>query len=274
MTRLARTSDGTAMLGAADGFVPLAAAHEDIHRVEEALPRAAAGALRPTAGRSRPIPAEDLRFGTPLESVGTVWGVGLNFSGHAADLEAAQPEEPASFIKPSEATTGPGGPIRLPSREQSERVTAEAELGVVIGRTCHGVRATSADAVIAGYLPVIDVTAEDILDRNPRYLTKAKAFDSFLVLGPTILTPDTMSSPEDMEVRTVINGATEAGNTIDVMQFSPQELVARLSAITTLHPGDVICTGTPGSAQITTGDVVRAEVDEVGAVSASVVRAD
>lgn len=274
MTRLARNADGTAMLGTAEGFVPLAAAHEDIRRVEDALPRAAAGALRPTAARASPIPTEALRFGAPLESVGTVWGIGLNFSGHAADLDETQPAEPASFIKPSEATTGPGGPIRLPPTDVSERVTAEAELGVVIGRTCEGVSAASAEAVIAGYLPVIDVTAEDILDRNPRYLTKAKAFDSFLVLGPTILTSDSLSSWEDLEVGTVVNGATEAANTIDAMEFSPRELVARLSAITTLHPGDVICTGTPGAAQVTPGDVVRAEVGEVGTVSASVVRAD
>lgn len=271
MTRLARTADGTAMLGTVAGFVPLTAAHEDIQRVRAALPRAAAGELRPSATSATPIDGGTLRFGSPLESVGTVWGIGLNFADHAADLEEPQPHEPASFIKPPGSVTGPGGPIRLPPSEHSERITAEAELAVVIGRTCQGVTAGSAAAVIAGYVPVIDVTAEDVLERNPRYLTKAKAFDSFLVLGPSILTTDSIGTPNDLEVRTVVNGATAARNTVDGMQFSPHDLVARLSAITTLHPGDVICTGTPGAAEIEPEDVVRAEIDEVGSVSASVV---
>lgn len=274
MTRLARSADGAPVLGRSEGFVPLAAAHEDIQSVRDALPRAAAGALRPNAARATPIPGGDLRFGAPLNPVGTLWGIGLNFAAHAADLEATQPTEPASFIMPPETATGPGGPIRLPPSQHSERVTAEAELGVVIGRTCHDVSEASAESVIAGYLPVIDVTAEDILDRNPRYLTTAKAFDSFLVLGPTILTRDSVDSLEGLEVRTRVNGTTTAHNTIEAMQFSPEQLVAKLSGVTTLHPGDIICTGTPGAAGIDTGDVVRAEVDDVGAVSASVVAPD
>lgn len=99
------------------------------------------------------------------------------------------PDEPASFFKPASALTGPAGPIRLPPAELTDRVTAEAELAVVIGRTCTDVPESCVEEVVAGYVPVLDVTAEDVLERNPRFLTRAKSFDTFLVLGPAVVVP-------------------------------------------------------------------------------------
>lgn len=271
MTRLARSADGRALLGTDEGFVPLAAAHEDLGTVEAALPRAASDALRPTAATATPIPGDQIRFGRPLKAPGTLWGIGLNFTDHAADLEEAVPDEPASFTMPSDVATGPGGPIRLPPKDQTAEVTAEAELAVVIGRTCQGVDVDEVSGVIAGYLPVIDVTAADILDRNPRFLTRAKAFDSFLVMGPHIVSTRSIESLADVQIRTLVNGTVEAENAIGEMRFSPHEIVAKLSDVATLQPGDVICTGTPGSHPIDTGDVVRAAILGVGTVSSSVV---
>jgi len=104
-------------------------------------------------------------------------GIGLNYLDHAKDLNAPHPTEPASFMKGDNTIIGFRDPISLPS--QSKRVTAEAELAVVIGKTCKGVSENEAMSCVAGFCLVIDMTAEDILQRNPRFLTKAKNFDTF-----------------------------------------------------------------------------------------------
>jgi 2-keto-4-pentenoate hydratase/2-oxohepta-3-ene-1,7-dioic acid hydratase in catechol pathway len=170
-------------------------------------------------------------------------------------------------------------------------VTAEAELAVVIGRTCRGVPVEEVGDVVAGYLPVIDLTAEDVLQRNPRFLTRAKGFDTFLVCGPQIAVldagaetdggeetardaepGDTLTDLDDLSVRTIVNEEVVAENTVSNMHASPTELVSFCSRSATLRPGDVISTGTPGASVIEPGDTVRAEVDRVGGVSAPVVR--
>lgn len=270
MTRLARSVDGEALVGDEAGFVPLSAADPSLDGVNDAL--RAPGLPDPAAATAERVPAERIRFARPVDPIGKLWGIGLNYAEHAADLDEERPDEPASFLKPATAATGPGGPVRLPPREQSDRVTAEAELAVVVGRTARRVGVEDADDVIAGYAPIIDVTAEDVLERNPRYLTRAKSFDTFLVFGPWIETLGPGESLSEIEVRTVVNGEVKARNTVDRMLFDPRELVAFHSEVMTLEPGDVISTGTPGAHPIEPGDAVRAEVDRVGVASADVVR--
>jgi 2-keto-4-pentenoate hydratase/2-oxohepta-3-ene-1,7-dioic acid hydratase in catechol pathway len=272
VARLARSATGEVLVGDEEGFVPLAAADPALESVDDGLRVAPAGLPDPgdaTADRRRPA---DLAFGSPLPDPGKLWGIGLNYAEHAEDLDEVRPDEPASFMKPGTAATGPGGPIRLPPTEQSDRVTAEAELAVVIGRTCRDVAAEDADDVIAGFLPVIDMTAEDILERNPRFLTRAKSFDSFLVFGPWLTTTDEFDQLDDVEVRTVVDGEVKSRNVVANMLFDPHELVSFHSKVMTLQPGDVISTGTPGAYPIEPGNVVRAEVDGLGSVEADVVR--
>ncbi|OYR84154.1 fumarylacetoacetate hydrolase, partial [Halorubrum ezzemoulense] len=140
MKYLARTATGEPLLGDEEGYVPLGAVEPDLETVGDALPRAAAGDLGDVAdATANPVPAGDVSFGAPLESFGKLWGIGLNYEEHAGDLDEQRPDEPASFMKPRSVLTGPGGPIRLPPESQSERVTAEAELAVVMGRTCRNV---------------------------------------------------------------------------------------------------------------------------------------
>ncbi|MFC6863972.1 fumarylacetoacetate hydrolase family protein [Halomicroarcula sp. GCM10025817] len=272
MRYLARTADGTPMLGDDRGYVPLEAAVPDAESIRDVLPTAPDTLPDPETAPARRVPAAHLSFGAPLADPGKLFGIGLNYADHAADLDEDAPSEPASFFKPATAATGPGGPIRLPPADISDRVTAEAELGVVIGRTCRDVEAASADQVIAGYLPVIDVTAEDVLRRNPRFLTRAKSFDTFLVLGPHIAVPDRGTDLSDVEVRTVVNDEPRARNVVANMHVPPRELVAFHSRVMTLEPGDVISTGTPGAHVVRPGDRVRAEVDRFGSVDAAVVR--
>lgn len=261
------------MLGDEDGYVPLSSADSSLTTIHDALPLAATGDLpTPDEASATRIPEEHLSFAAPLERPGKLWGIGLNYADHASDLNEDRPTEPASFMKPATTATGPGGPIRLPPRDISDRVTAEAELALVIGRTCSDVDESDADDVIAGYLPVIDMTAEDVLERNPRFLTRAKSFDSFLVFGPSVVTTDRVGSLADLSVRTVVNDEVAAENEIRNMMTRPRELVAFHSRVMTLEPGDVISTGTPGAKHITPGDSVRAEVERVGTVASDVVR--
>jgi 2-keto-4-pentenoate hydratase/2-oxohepta-3-ene-1,7-dioic acid hydratase in catechol pathway len=269
---LARTATGSPQVGDDDGFVPLSAAYPDAGTVRDVLPEAPGGLVAPDETPATRVPRDHLTLGTALPDPGKLFGIGLNYADHAADLSEDAPDEPASFFKPSTAATGPGGPIRLPPTDVSERVTAEAELAVVVGRTCRNVAVDEVDDVIAGFVPVIDVTAEDVLQRNPRFLTRSKSFDSFIVLGPHVAVPGPGTDLSDIEVRTVVNGTVTARNVVDNMHFSPRELIAFHSEVMTLEPGDVVSTGTPGAEPVHPGDHVRAEVDAFGAVEADVVR--
>lgn len=188
-----------------------------------------------------------------------IWGIGLNYVEHAADLsETAPSEEPASFLKPDTALIGPGDAIRIP--EQSHRTTAEAELGLVIGATCRDVSEADAPGVVAGFTTVLDMTAEDILERNPRYLTRAKSFDTFFSFGPELVTVDEVDDVAALEVCTAVNGERRRANVVANMTFRPWWLVAFHSRVMTLLPGDIISTGTPGAAVIRPGDVATCHV--------------
>ncbi|WP_135806412.1 fumarylacetoacetate hydrolase family protein [Halorussus marinus] len=273
MRYLARTADGAPLIGDEEGFVPLGAADPDLSTIEEALARAPDGLPDPAAAPAERVPEEELAFGLPLDRPGKLWGIGLNYADHAEDLDEVRPEEPASFLKPPSTATGPGGPIRLPDADVTDRITAEAELGVVVGRRCSSVAEDEFADVVAGFVPIIDMTAEDILERNPRFLTRAKSFDTFLVAGPYVAVPDSPEAfMEKVRVRTVVNDETVSENTLDGMLFEPPELLSYLSESTTFAPGDVISTGTPGAGVIEDGDEARAAVEPIGDLSADVVR--
>lgn len=269
--RLARSQEGRPLLGDENGFVPLKSALPSAS-VDEALERAAAGSLPEVdAATASPVEPDGLQFAPPLERPGKIWCIGLNYRGHADDLDEDRPEAPGSFMKPATTLTGPGGPVRRPPEDLAGRVTGEAELGIVIGRTCKDVSVDEVDRVVAGWVTVIDVTAEDVFQKNTRFLTRSKSFDTFLVVGPWIETALPVSALGDLEVRTIVDGQVRAANTVDAMAFSPAELVAYHSRVMTLEPGDLITTGTPGAHPIEPGCTVRAEVDRVGTVDANVV---
>lgn len=213
--------------------------------------------LEDLSGRS--IPVSDLSYAPLYRRPRKIWGIGLNYVEHAGDLDEAAPsEEPASFMRPDTAIVGPEDEIRLP--RQSQRVTVEAELGVVIGREAKEVPEEDAPSVVAGFTTVLDVTAEDILRKNPRYLTRAKSFDTFFSFGPHLLTPDEVGEIDELEVSTVLNGEVRRSNTVSNMTFSPYWLVAFHSRVMTLLPGDIISTGTPGAVQIESGDVAECRI--------------
>jgi 2-keto-4-pentenoate hydratase/2-oxohepta-3-ene-1,7-dioic acid hydratase in catechol pathway len=200
-----------------------------------------------------------------------IWGIGLNYVEHAGDLQERAPsEEPASFMRPDTTIVGPGEEVVLPA--QSERVTAEAELALIIGREAKDVPEEDAPSVIAGFTTVLDMTAEDILRRNPRYLTRAKSFDTFFSFGPELVTPDEIADLEALEVSTILNGEIRRTNTVSNMTFSPWWLVSFHSRVMTLLPGDVISTGTPGAVVIQDGDVAECRITGFEPLSNPIVR--
>ena len=206
------------------------------------------------------IPRERVVYGPLYRRPRKIWGIGLNYVEHAADLKEVSPsQEPASFMKPDTTIIGLGDVIRLP--EQSRRTTGEAELGVIIGREARDVSEEEAPSVVAGLTTVIDMTAEDILDKNPRFLTRAKSFDTFFSFGPHMVTLDEVDDIEALEVSTVINGELHRKNLVSNMTFSPWFLVSFHSKVMTLVPGDIISTGTPGAVVIRDGDRVSCEID-------------
>ena len=138
----------------------------------------------------RPLAFADIEPRLPWPDPPKIWCIGLNYKSHAEDIQAVQPEEPGSFMKPASCMFQPGGTIILPPPEISSDVDAEGELGVIIGRRCRFVPADQAHQVIYGYTTTLDLTALDILRKNPRYLTRAKSIDTFFSFGPVIVTSD------------------------------------------------------------------------------------
>lgn len=208
------------------------------------------------------LDAGSVRYGPLYRHPRKILGIGLNYRDHAADLNAPYPTEPASFMKCDNTIIGPADPIVLPS--QSERVTAEAEIGVIIGRTCRFVSESDAPAYIAGYCLILDMTAEDILQRNPRFLTRSKNFDTFFSFGPELITPDEVADVLKVKVGTWNNGKLHRENEVANMAFPPFYLVSFHSHVATMYPGDIISTGTPGAVVIRDGDVAECRIEGLG----------
>ena len=159
----------------------------------------------------------------------------MNYVEHAGDLEETAPaEEPASFMRPDTTIIGPGEDIQLP--EQSERVTGEAEFGLVIGCEARDVSEEEAPAVVAGLTAILDMIAEDILRKNLRYLTRAKSFGTFFSFGPQLVTLDEVGEILNLTVATVLNGEVRRENVVSNMTFSPWFLDSFRSKVMTLLP--------------------------------------
>ncbi|QOY38251.1 fumarylacetoacetate hydrolase family protein [Anaerobacillus isosaccharinicus] len=206
------------------------------------------------------IATGDIEYAPLYRRPRKIWGIGLNYVEHASDLKEKAPNtEPASFMKPDTTIIGPNDTIEIPY--QSERTTAESELGVIIGKSCKDVSEEEASTVIAGFTTIIDMTAEDILEKNPRYLTRSKSFDTFFSFGPQLVTPDEVKNVLKLSVSTVINGQVHRKNVISNMTFNPWHLVSFHSKVMSLLPGDIISTGTPGAIHINDGDVVECQID-------------
>ena len=188
--------------------------------------------------------------------------VGLNYRDHAAEQHKPLPAEPMIFIKPSTSVIGPGDPIVLPPG--AGRVDHEAEAGVVIGRRAWRVPEEEAGDYIFGITCVNDVTARELQRKDIQY-TRAKGFDTFAPVGPCIATGLDYAGPNGLRVEGLVNGAVRQASSTRELIFSIHRLVAFISSVMTLLPGDIISTGTPaGIGPLSPGDTVTVRVEGVG----------
>ena len=192
--------------------------------------------------------------------------VGKNYADHAAEMGGEVPAEPVIFLKPNTTVIGDGDNIVLPT--QSSNVHYEAELAVVIGALAKNVDPARADEVIFGYTCANDVTARDLQNSDGQW-TRAKSFDTFCPLGPWI---ETELEPTSLAISTELNDETKQdGNTKDLVRTA-REMVAWISQVMTLVPGDVILTGTPaGVGPMVDGDVVSVTIEDIGTLTNPVV---
>ena len=205
---------------------------------------------------------EQVRLLSPVFPTKVV-GVGVNYACHAEQTGRPPPRTPIMFMKPSTAVIGPGKPIVLPAG--SEEVHHEAEMAVVMGKVARNVAAEDALGTVLGYTAGNDVTARD-LERQDEQWVRAKGFDTFCPLGPAI---ETEYDPRnDFSIECLVNGEVRQAASIDDMIFGVPELIAFVSSVMTLLPGDVILTGTPsGAGPIRDGDQVEVTLEGVGALS-------
>ncbi|MEQ6902562.1 fumarylacetoacetate hydrolase family protein [Nocardioides sp. YIM 152588] len=209
---------------------------------------------------------DQVRLLAPVLPRSKVVGIGRNYAAHAAEMGNEVPEEPLFFLKPNTSVVGPGDAIYYP--RQSQNVHYEGELAVVIGRICRDVPAENATDVIYGYTIANDVTARD-LQRSDVQFTRAKGFDSFCPLGPWIETDlDPNDFSEGRKVQTYLNGdLVQDGTTADMVHDIPS-LIAHVSSVMTLLPGDVILTGTPeGVGPMNIDDEVEVTVEGLGSLT-------
>ncbi len=218
------------------------------------------GEAKLKGGMGTGVARKDAVFAPLYRHPRKIWGIGLNYREHAGDLDEKPPTaEPASFMKPDTSIVGDGDEILLP--KLSQRTTGEAELGLVFGKRCRDVAREDWQSVLAGYTTIVDMTAEDILRRNPRNLTQCKSFDTFFSFGPYLYSTDEIADVAGTRVTTVHNGAEHASNTVANMTFPPDFLVGYHSQIMTMLPGDVISTGTPGAAVLADGDTIECRIE-------------
>jgi 2-keto-4-pentenoate hydratase/2-oxohepta-3-ene-1,7-dioic acid hydratase in catechol pathway len=186
--------------------------------------------------------------------------VGLNYADHAEETDSEIPDRPLLFLKGPNALAAHGDTVDLP--EDKERTDHEAELGVVIGQQCRKVPEDRAEEVIAGYTCVNDLSNRDDQRKEQNWI-RGKAFDNAAPIGPVVATPDEL--PDDAEISLTVNGERRQHSTLEKMIFSVPELIAEITDLVTLEPGDVVATGTPsGVSPLSDGDTVEVTVEGVG----------
>ena len=206
------------------------------------------------------IHVDEVQLLAPVEP-SKIIAIGRNYVAHAEEHQAEVPEIPLTFLKPPSAVIGPGAAIHIPP--QSKQVEHEAELAIVIGKKGRWIDIDKSEDYILGYTIGNDVTARD-LQKNDLLWTRAKGFDTFAPLGPWI---ETDFDPSDAIITCRVNGIIRQMDSTRDMVFTVKKLVAFISSIMTLYPGDVILTGTPeGVGSLKEGDEVEINIEGIGSL--------
>jgi 2-keto-4-pentenoate hydratase/2-oxohepta-3-ene-1,7-dioic acid hydratase in catechol pathway len=255
-----------------------------IHDVTDALGARDVGGLLARHGPTPPIDVPDgepldsitVRWLAPLQRPGKIICVGLNYHDHCREQGVEPPAYPMLFAKFANAVADPGAPVVRP--RATEQLDLECELAVIVGRRLARANRDEARAAIFGYTILNDVTMRD-LQREDRQWLRAKGSDGFAPIGPLVVTADELPDPQRLALRSSVNGETWQDSSTAEMVFDVSTLLAFASRTITLEPGDLIATGTPAGVghfadpprYVAGGDVMRCEIDGIGAIENPVV---
>ena len=223
------------------------------------------------------VPLSEIRILAPIGRPGKIIGIGLNYGDHAEETGAELPERPIVFSKYPNTIVGPGDEVRIPPI--TEQADYEAELAVIIGQEAKNVSAEEALEYVFGYMCCNDVSSRDLQFAEGGQWTRSKSIDTFAPTRPYIATRDEVPDPQNLSVRSLVNGEVmQDGHTSDMI-FPVAEIIAFLSTGMTLVPGDIIATGTPagvGFARdpkvfLKDGDEVTIEVEGLGTLTNPVI---
>jgi len=247
----------------------------DMKYVEEAEEILESAANKAIEYASRPI--DTVTPLAPIPFPGKIICLGLNYRDHATEQNAALPDEPIIFMKPRTAIIGPNESIVKPSFVK--QLDYEAELAIVIGRRAKNVSVSEAKSHIFGYTILNDVSARDIQFKDKQW-TRGKSFDTFAPMGPYVTTTSELQDTSSLTIRTWVNLELRQNSSTKNMVFSVYEITHHLSRVMTLEPCDVIATGTPAGVGFALkpqpkflqgGDIVRIEIEKVGALENKVI---
>jgi len=233
---------------------------EDVFAFEgNVLERLASGDRTPARGEAFPL--SEVTLLAPVPRPRAIFGIGLNYAAHATEGGRDAPEAPIVFMKLPTSAAPPNAPVRCPAVVR--RLDYEGELAVVMG----------AGGAVAGYAVADDVSARDLQKREPQW-TRAKGADGFCPYGPWITTADEVPDPEDLQLRTWVNGELRQDARTSDLVFGIDALVTFIGETCTMEAGDLILTGTPSGVGafsdpptfLGSGDVVRIEIDRLGAI--------
>ncbi|MEM7441164.1 MAG: fumarylacetoacetate hydrolase family protein [Pseudomonadota bacterium] len=235
-----------------------------------ALSDASLDALRAVDPESLPVVAGEPRIGACVGGIGKFMCIGLNYSDHAAETGSAIPEHPILFMKATSAVVGPNDMIMMP--RGSETTDWEIELGVVIGTAAKYVSEADALNHVAGYCIVNDVSERTFQNKLTGQWTKGKSCDTFGPTGPWLVTKDEIADPQNLNMALDVNGQKRQRGNTGTMIFNIAQIISHLSGLFTLHPGDVIATGTPPGVGLgmkpptflNEGDVMEVAIEGLG----------
>jgi len=217
----------------------------------------------------RAVPGGDIRFQAPVLHPEKVIGIGLNYRDHASETKMGEPAEPILFGMYPNAIIGPEAAIRIP--RLSRKIDYEAELAVVIGRRGRHIPEAEAIDYVAGYTIFNDVSARD-LQKSDKQWIRGKCFDTFAPTGPFLVSTSDLGDGDGLDIRLRLNGQTMQDSNTSNLIFRVPAIIAFISDVMTLEPGDIIATGTPGGVGfarrppvwLKAGDVVEVEIEGIG----------
>ena len=275
---LPRVEDGT--IHFADGNIRDLSAHvADISGAT--LDDTTLGRLRGIDPASLPLVSGNPRIGPCVANIGKFMCIGLNYSDHAAETGAKIPEHPILFMKATSAVVGPDDTVSIP--RGSESSDWEVELGVVIGKKAKYVSEADALGHVAGYCVINDVSERNFQAKMSGQWTKGKSCDTFGPTGPWLVTADEIADPQELDMWLDVNSERRQTGNTRTMIFTVAQIIEHLSQLMTLHPGDVISTGTPPGVGLgmkpepvflKPGDVMELGIEGLGTQRQDVVRDD